>query len=87
MKRVGTEKGRKTADAKDLPIPKGGMVRYKGEMVPRLARDTEMDAPIRNMKDKGRGEGLEVVPDKYAKGGSVRGTGCATKGKKFSGVY
>lgn len=24
---------------------------------------------------------------KYAGGGSVRGTGCATKGKKFSGVY
>lgn len=24
---------------------------------------------------------------KYASGGAVRGTGCATKGKKFSGVY
>lgn len=24
---------------------------------------------------------------KYAAGGAVRGTGCATKGKKFSGVY
>lgn len=24
---------------------------------------------------------------KFAAGGSVRGTGCATKGKKFSGVY
>ncbi len=24
---------------------------------------------------------------KYAGGGAVRGTGCATKGKKFSGVY
>lgn len=24
---------------------------------------------------------------KYAKGGSVRGTGCATKGTKFSGTY
>lgn len=24
---------------------------------------------------------------KYAAGGSVRGTGCATKGKKFSGTY
>lgn len=26
-------------------------------------------------------------PKKYAKGGSVRGTGCATKGKGFSGTY
>lgn len=24
---------------------------------------------------------------KYAKGGKVRGTGCATKGTKFSGAY
>jgi hypothetical protein len=24
---------------------------------------------------------------KFAGGGSVRGTGCATKGKKFSGVF
>jgi hypothetical protein len=24
---------------------------------------------------------------KFAAGGSVRGTGCATKGKKFSGVF
>ncbi len=24
---------------------------------------------------------------KYASGGTVRGTGCATKGKKFSGVF
>jgi hypothetical protein len=24
---------------------------------------------------------------KYTKGGSVRGTGCAVKGKKFSGTY
>lgn len=24
---------------------------------------------------------------KYKSGGTVRGTGCATKGKKFSGTY
>lgn len=76
--RVGTEKGRKTSDE---AIPKGGMVLYKGKLVPRLARDTEMSDPIRNMTDNGKGEGLEVVPDKYASGGKVRGCGMATKGK------
>lgn len=72
----------KRKDPLDDPIPAGGMVRSGGKMVPRYARDTNPNEPIRNMKDKG--SGLEVVPDKYAKGGTVRGMGAATKGGKFS---
>ena len=63
---------------KDAPIVDS--VRYRGEMVPRYAKDTPKDAPIRHMKDKGKG--LEVVPDKYAQGGSVRGYGAARGGNK-----
>ena len=33
------------------------------------------------------GKGGKMKMSKYASGGSVRGTGCATKGKKFSGVF
>jgi hypothetical protein len=33
------------------------------------------------------GKSGEENPSKYKSGGTVRGTGCATKGKKFSGVY
>ncbi len=39
----------------------------------------------RRMKEAGLKCGGKVK--KYAEGGSVRGTGCATKGKKFSGTY
>jgi hypothetical protein len=30
---------------------------------------------------------MKMHGKKYKSGGTVRGTGCATKGKKFSGVY
>ena len=39
----------------------------------------------RRMREAGLACGGKVK--KYAKGGSVRGTGCATKGKGFSGTY
>lgn len=38
-------------------------------------------------KDMLKHEMAEHAGKKFAAGGSVRGTGCATKGKKFSGSY
>ncbi len=61
----------------DKPVPAGGMTRSGGKLVPRFLRDMSDSEPIRPMKDKGAG--LEVEPDKYAKGGEVRGYGAARK--------
>ena len=33
------------------------------------------------------GKSGKEKPSKYKSGGMVRGTGCATKGKKFTGTY
>ena len=81
---------KKTVPKKNTPsdqIPPGGMVRSGGKLVPRKLSDMGDKDAIVPMRDKGRG--LEVVPDKYAKGGSVssRGDGIAQRGKTRGKVF
>jgi len=57
------------AKDKGLDRPIVESVRSGGKLVPRFARDMDMDEPIRRMED--RGSGLETVPDRFAKGGMV----------------
>ena len=54
------------------------MVRSRGALVPRSLKDTPDNAPIREMKDLGRG--LETVPDSSPKK-LVRGGGIESRGK------
>ena len=65
-----------TKKALDAPIVP--MVRSRGALVPRFLKDTPDNAPIREMKDLGRG--LEIVPDSSPKK-LVRGGGIESRGK------
>lgn len=79
----GYAKGGVTKDKAAADTPVTEMVRSRGKLVNRYLRDDAPDAPIRAGVDYGRGletpkEGKEK---RYAKGGMVRGDGCAVKGK------
>ena len=54
----------------DKPIVES--VRSGGKLVPRFARDMDMDEPIPRRGMVNKGSGLETVPDRYAKGGMVK---------------
>lgn len=47
---------------------------------PKLYNKAEKAEGVHGKDGKGK-------PSKYKSGGTVRGTGCATKGKKFTGTY
>jgi hypothetical protein len=69
------------------PMKKGGMVEGSAKDM----REDKAMAKKRGMSmaewEKSGADKKHDAPKKMAAGGAVRGTGCATRGKNFSGTY
>lgn len=75
------------ADRSTREMKKGGMVEGSAKDM----REDKAMAKKRGMSmadwEKSGADKKHDAPKKMAKGGSVRGTGCATRGTNFSGTY